>query len=655
MSEFYTVVTQKGIEELQNCLNANQTFNAVFIGIGDSNGSYYEPEENQSALKNEVYRGQIYARGKRDNYIYFDMQLPPSEGDYVIREAGVFDSNNNLLAVSKYPETLKTKATGDNVTILNIEIQIELSTSAINTIVIEETGNLVTKEDLQDFANTIHVASKVDKGIVKIGENIYVEDDGTISVKQTSGFQLFDLVQKDHILSYEESEGFTRQGDWAYAEPIEGEHFGYSDFYNKCLEEKSLSQETRTVLGTSSIVTYNHSNGHIYYDIADKPVVDTYFENNGIAWFYGIDEENKRIFMPRNKYFFRNSTDSAGGLNLPGAPSINHNHPGGSLKMNISGTLRAAYEGLGGTGDFETDGYGPYNQGGQGSYPNKVKINVNKTLSGTTANNSSVNNIYGREQNQIMVTSSNTVLYIVTGTVIRDYANVVSSELENAIADINKEKQTCINALNLVGSALSSEFENIFNNSVDSVQNTCDEIIENASLQADRATEQAEIAKRYANMAVSGQIQADWEQTNSDAVDYIQNKPDFITKSEIENYIKANKTNIIEYFEFYMFDWSETENNFYEYKKEDIYGVFGVYKNENGRKVNVLNIDIEISDEGVILTSLEPFDGFIFGIKSENHSEEEGNQDDEFEEDEDDNEFSEEELEALIIKDFDEF
>lgn len=46
-----------------------------------------------------------------------------------------------------------------------------------------------------------------------------------------------------------------------------------------------------------------NSNGHIFYDISEKSNVDTVFSQYGSAWFYGVDTVNKRIFLPRNKYF----------------------------------------------------------------------------------------------------------------------------------------------------------------------------------------------------------------------------------------------------------------------------------------------------------------------------------------------------------------
>lgn len=51
-------------------------------------------------------------------------------------------------------------------------------------------------------------------------------------------------------------------------------------------------------------------NGHIFYDVKDKEVVDEWFDTYGIADFYGVDKENERIFLPRNSKFFQFTTDT---------------------------------------------------------------------------------------------------------------------------------------------------------------------------------------------------------------------------------------------------------------------------------------------------------------------------------------------------------
>lgn len=53
--------------------------------------------------------------------------------------------------------------------------------------------------------------------------------------------------------------------------------------------------------GTDTIT--KNPNGHLFYDIADKSRIDELYNTNGMAWYYGIDKENERIFLPRTKHF----------------------------------------------------------------------------------------------------------------------------------------------------------------------------------------------------------------------------------------------------------------------------------------------------------------------------------------------------------------
>lgn len=112
--------------------------------------------------------------------------------------------------------------------------------------------------------------------------------------------QIFDTVVKDHILTYEESQGLALQGTYVYKDAIAGSRYGYADFYNKVLEEYNEATETETV---NEVTVKVNSNGHKFYNIADKASIDAFYNTMGTAWFYGIDTENERIFLPRDKYF----------------------------------------------------------------------------------------------------------------------------------------------------------------------------------------------------------------------------------------------------------------------------------------------------------------------------------------------------------------
>ena len=66
-----------------------------------------------------------------------------------------------------------------------------------------------------------------------------------------NGHELFDVVLKDHILSYEEKQGYELLGNYVYKEAVAGSRYGYPDFYNKCIEEYENSVETEQYLSSN--------------------------------------------------------------------------------------------------------------------------------------------------------------------------------------------------------------------------------------------------------------------------------------------------------------------------------------------------------------------------------------------------------------------
>ncbi len=132
MSEFYSLITNIGIQRVNEALSAGNKIDLAFIAVGDSSGNYYEPDINQSQLVNERYRGEITEIGV-DSQLYAKALIPYDVGGFYIREIGVFDSENNLLIIGKQPETYKPVEGEGSIKELWIKVILE----AINPDVIE--------------------------------------------------------------------------------------------------------------------------------------------------------------------------------------------------------------------------------------------------------------------------------------------------------------------------------------------------------------------------------------------------------------------------------------------------------------------------------------------------------------------------------------
>ena len=348
---------------------------------------------------------------------------------------------------------------------------------------------------------------------------------------------LFDVVLKDHLLTYEDTMGFTLQGDWAYKDAVAESHYGYPTFYAKCLAERDAGTQTTTTLGSNQITTYNNANGHIYFNIADRAAVDTYFNTYGVAWYFGIDEENERILMPRNNYFFRMASSNPGGLNLPGAPDITHTHTRGT--MNITGSANIVNYGTNTGAMYQISGTGYGALYTSQSYV--LGFDASRSWTGSTSSNSASNSIYGRENSQIMVTSPNALLYICTGNTLDENAITLNQSLLNAISALEAQEQTSIGNIEDAGDGVLDDISDAKDAAIEDIQDETSDVIEQATAQADRAEDEADRAEAAAQTAVAGQMQADWTQDDPDKVDYIKHKPTGLV-TETATQTLTNKT-----------------------------------------------------------------------------------------------------------------
>lgn len=176
------------------------------------------------------------------------------------------------------------------------------------------------KSELTSKANT-DLSNLSAQGQAKFDEKVDVDDMVEINLGLT--LTLFDTILKDHVLTYEETKGLALQGTYVYKEALAGSRYGYPDFYAKVIEEYNQATTTETVNGVTVKV---HSNGHKFYDIANKTAIDEFFNSMGSAWFYGVDTANERIFLPRNNYFEQVTGDASEvGLSVEaGLPDHNH-------------------------------------------------------------------------------------------------------------------------------------------------------------------------------------------------------------------------------------------------------------------------------------------------------------------------------------------
>lgn len=90
---FYTMLTKLGRKKLSASAVSGSKVNFKTLKVGDGNGSYYEPSEDQTSIVKEVWSGNISAisvDGSNENWIVVETVIPAADGGFFIREAGIF-------------------------------------------------------------------------------------------------------------------------------------------------------------------------------------------------------------------------------------------------------------------------------------------------------------------------------------------------------------------------------------------------------------------------------------------------------------------------------------------------------------------------------------------------------------------------------------
>ncbi|NFL87459.1 phage tail protein [Clostridium botulinum] len=187
VEKFYSILTNIGKAKVANSIGLGTKINFAKMKIGDGRGTYYEPTESQTDLKNVVWEGNINhvtVDEKNPNWIHIEVMIPSTIGGFTIREYGAFDDENNLIGICKCAETYKPViADGSTKELLLDLILCVVNTDTVElkidpTIIFAKKGEVeqlrtdITAQ-LKDIANKVDNIKIADgttttKGIVKL-------------------------------------------------------------------------------------------------------------------------------------------------------------------------------------------------------------------------------------------------------------------------------------------------------------------------------------------------------------------------------------------------------------------------------------------------------------------------------------------------------
>ncbi|MGJ4327699.1 phage tail protein [Klebsiella pneumoniae] len=152
---FKSVITVAGREKIAAAIVNGDKVVFSQMSVGDGGGSATIPDDEQTALVNELFRTQLNSLKLSDteNIIIAEMVIPPEVGGFTIREAALFDDAGVCMAVANVPETYKPALTEGSGRFTILRIWLAVSSTEAVELVVDPGIVLATVEDVINAGN----------------------------------------------------------------------------------------------------------------------------------------------------------------------------------------------------------------------------------------------------------------------------------------------------------------------------------------------------------------------------------------------------------------------------------------------------------------------------------------------------------------------
>ena len=151
-STYFTLVTDSGTKKMIDTITQEKKVNITHFAVGDGGGRATTPTTAQTALKNEVWRGDVnacYISPESENLLIVESVIPSSVGGFTIREMGLYDDAGVLIAVCNTPDTQKVRVADGVVHELDLSMEIALSNTDSVELIVDPNVVTATKKDVE--------------------------------------------------------------------------------------------------------------------------------------------------------------------------------------------------------------------------------------------------------------------------------------------------------------------------------------------------------------------------------------------------------------------------------------------------------------------------------------------------------------------------
>ena len=175
--------------------------NLTHMAVGDGNGNFVSPDEDQTQLVHEMYRAvvnRVFQDPEVPEKFTAELIVPSSVGGFTMREVGVFDEDGSLFVVGNLPATYKPNISEGAYADTAVRIEFLVTNASVVTIQIDPNIVVATRTWI---TNNITAASLIPGGTVTQYLGKATNADGDVQWKDFGDLNVtVDMVEENQTL-----------------------------------------------------------------------------------------------------------------------------------------------------------------------------------------------------------------------------------------------------------------------------------------------------------------------------------------------------------------------------------------------------------------------------------------------------------------------
>ncbi|MFZ7223989.1 phage tail protein, partial [Avibacterium avium] len=164
--QYYSVLTDYGTQMIASAIARKQPLQITQMAVGDGNGQKTTPNSRNTGLVREVHRANISAISvdpRNNKQLIFELTIPENVGGFWIREMGIFDNQNRLVAYANCPDSFKPELASGSGKVQVVRMILLVSSSDAVTLKVDDSVIFVTRGQLTPKKITATTKNAVDE------------------------------------------------------------------------------------------------------------------------------------------------------------------------------------------------------------------------------------------------------------------------------------------------------------------------------------------------------------------------------------------------------------------------------------------------------------------------------------------------------------